>query len=281
MLTARRFLATLLLLCGLAAVAVGVPSSWAKQSVLDTDRYTEAVAPLIEEPAVRATITDALVTAVESQLSVPDALAGPLRRVVAGVVGSDAFVPAWETAVRSSHEHAVAALRDEGKGLALDDGTLRVELAPLVEALVPRLEAAGIPGASALKRVNGTIELVSSPELATAARAASAVDRWGTDLLVAGTVLLLAAVLVSPRRGTTLVVGGLGLLVVSAVHLALFRRLTADAGADASSTRETAGLVIAALGDGAEGLVLATAVAGGVAVVLGLGVLLVSRRAVS
>lgn len=275
MLAARRFLATLLLLCGVAALTVGVPAAWAQRTVLDTDRYTEAVAPLIAEPAVQASVTDALVQSVTSQVSVPRPLRGPVRTAVARAVASDAFVPAWETAVRLSHEHALAALRDEGKGLSIEDGTLRVELAPLVEALVPKLTSLGVPGAEGLARVNGTLDLVSSPELERAAGVASAVDRWGTEVLTAAAVLLLAAVLLSPARPGTLVAVGLLTLGVSGLHLVLWRSLTSDAGAEGS--HPTARLVVAALAEGIQPLVLAVALAGAATLVLGAGAHLATR----
>jgi len=276
--TLRRLLAALLVLGGLAALAVGVPTAWVKHTVLDTDRYTAAVAPLIAEPAVQATVSTALVEAVTSRTSVPEPLVGPLTTAVSRVVASDAFVPVWERAVRESHEHALAALRGEGRGFALDEGTLSVELAPLVAALVPRLEAAGIPGAGSLERVDGSVELVSSPELARAARAAEAVDRWGTAVLVLGVAMLVAAVLVSPRRGATLVWAGLGVVAVSAVHRLAWQTVTGGAQGEGASDHGTARLVVAALGEGVGGLVTTVAAVGGVAVVLGVAVLLASRR---
>lgn len=278
MLAVRRALAVLLMLCGVAALAVGVPAAWVQRSVFDTERYTDALSPLIAEPAVQATVSDALVQAVTAQITVPQVLNGPLESAVDALVASDAFVPAWEQSVRVSHQHALSALRDEGKGLALDDGTLSIELAPLVDALVPRLEEAGIPGTAALGRINGTFELVSSPELATAARAAGAVDRWGSAVLALGVVLLLGAVLVSPRRGVALIWAGLAAVVVSALHLTGWRAITQGVEGEGSQGRETARLVVEALGQGVDGLMMTVAVAGGAVALLGVAVVMTARR---
>lgn len=278
MLILRRFLAALLVLGGIAALAVGVPAAWAKHTVLDTDRYTEALAPLIDEPAVQATVSTALVDAVNSQITVPQPLTGPLDAAVSRLVASEAFVPAWERAVRDSHKHALSALRNEGKGLALEEGTVRIEFAPLVAALVPHLEEAGFPGTSVLHRIDGSFEVFSSPELAQAAGAVGVVDRWGTDILILAGVLLAAAVLVSPRRGRTLIWAGLGAIAVSVLHLLGWRAVTGGAQGDGAAGRETARLVVEALGEGVDGLMMTVAVAGGTAVLLGTAVLMSARR---
>ncbi len=278
MLRLRRVMAGVLLVCGLLALVVGIPASWVKESVFDTDRYTRAVGPLIDEPVVRDTVSDALVKAVNGQVTVPEVLQRPLRATVGHVVSSEGFASAWEVAVRASHEHTLAAIRDEGRGLAIDDGTLRIELAPLIGALVPRLEEAGIPGTAALSRINGSFELVTSPELARVAGAAGVVDRWGSTLFGAAVVALLASVLISPRRGRTLLVAGLGTLLVSGVHWRLWGSVVDGARAGGSQGRETARVVAVALGDGYGDLIGMVAVGGAVALALGILLVVFVRR---
>ena len=65
-------LAIVLLVVGGLLLAAAVPAVWAGRTLLDTDRYTETVAPLAQEPAVRDSVA---VTAVDRMFARADVAA--------------------------------------------------------------------------------------------------------------------------------------------------------------------------------------------------------------
>ena len=248
------------LLTPLAAVA-----SWARGLVTDTDRYLATVAPIADDPLVQQAVTNRTTTAIVDGLDV-DGLAGDLTSAVAGlglpprlaglveslreplvgavttrvrsavgsVVASDTFASLWTTANRTVHAQLVAVLRGDPDAIAqLDaDGTLSVQLGPVVEEVQDGLVARGFTLAARLPAVNPTFPLASSADLVqvrSAYRLLDVVGVWLPWLVVA---LLTVAVLLSRRRARALVVAGLALaggMALLAVAIAVGRQLYAGA----------------------------------------------------
>lgn len=214
----RSFLSFVLALVGLAAVVVAVPATWARHNLMDNDRYTAAVAPLIAEPEVQSGVSRALTLALTRETQLPEAGVALVRRITDEVVATDGFARLWEESVRISHLQLVEAARDEGTGLSADEAGLRVDLAPLGESLRARLGEAGVPFVERLPGVEGSYVLADSAEAAEAIRAAGAVDRWADPLAVFGAVLLLVAVLFSVRPARSLVLVGLAVASIAAAY---------------------------------------------------------------
>jgi hypothetical protein len=266
----RGVVATLLIAAGLLALAVGLPAGWLDRHLLESDEYVERITPLIAEPAVQAQVAANLAGAVHERVDVPTRLSPLVDRAAEQVVATDAFAAVWGEAVRLSHEHAMAAVRDEGRGLALDGGTLSIELAPLLDAFVPRLDQVGVPGVGVLDRVGGSIELVSSPRLGTASWGVRFVDEWGFRLIPIGAVLMGLGVLVARRTGFALFVAGAGTLAVAALMRGGWSLLTRGDRFVGEGGPEVTRLALLAVFEGGQGWIVWTAVAGGAAVVLGL-----------
>lgn len=213
----RGLASAVLLLVGVALVGVGVPTLWIDRHVYDTDRWTAAVAPLIDEPVVREDVAVALAAPIADQLSLGPTLEQVLVRATREIVATEGFARVWTTSVRLSHRHAVAGLRGEGTGLDLAEDGVVIERAALVEALRQRLTEAGVPFADRIPDGEGTIVLADGPDVARGLWAARTVDTVGPWALVAGGVVLLLGVLVAGHRPRALLVAGLG---TSAVALA-------------------------------------------------------------
>jgi hypothetical protein len=152
-----------LLLVALLLSPLAVVAAWVDDTVTDTDRYVQTVAPLASEPAVQKAVTDRLTDRVVDNLDVEavtaslskalanagappvvvrrsEDLAGPLRAaatsavhgVVDRVITSDAFQQAWVGANRRAHAAVTnmltgeksTALRAEGNTVTLDLGTV-------------------------------------------------------------------------------------------------------------------------------------------------------------
>ncbi len=212
----RGLLSVLLVVSGLALGAVAAPVLWAQQHLLDTEHYTEAVAPLIVEAPIQQRVSEELTAAITDQLNLPEFFVPALRELTDRAVATDRFAGVWEDAVRISHVQLMEGIREEGTGLTAEEGRLRVDLAPLAESLTPRLTEAGVPFLELLPEVEGSVTLEDSREVAEAMQVAGVVDRWAVPLAVVSVALLVAGVLCAARP-----LRALGLVGVSVMLLAV------------------------------------------------------------
>lgn len=218
----RGLVSFLLVLGGLVFGAVALPALWAQQHLLDTERYTEAVAPLIVEAPVQQRVSEELTVALTDQLGVPSSLVPLLRGLTDRAVATDRFAGVWEDAVRISHVQLVEGIRREGSGLSAEEGHLRVDLAPLAESLKPQLSEAGVPFVDRLPEVEGSVTLEDSREVAEAMRAVGVIDRWTVPLAVASVLLLLLGVVCAARPMRALILVGAGITVVAVAYAGLW-----------------------------------------------------------
>jgi hypothetical protein len=141
-------------------VTVTVPAIWAYRTVLRTDPFVERVTPIGFDPAVTPVLSDRLTTQVFGVLDVEavvaDALppraqilAGPLTGAVRDfvqervqqVLDSDQFRELWIRANRFAHEQVMAVLRDESEVVQTQDGRVVLNLVPVVNEVLQRIEA--------------------------------------------------------------------------------------------------------------------------------------------
>lgn len=139
---------------------------WVRAELLNTDRYVETVAPLVEEPAIvdgiSARAADALTeaagvgTRIEDALPQIGAVVGPalanafndwVEGVVARVVSSDQFASIWSGANRAAHQVFVQVVTGPREGAAVtvnEEGTLVLDLDPVFAQVKDRLAQSGI-----------------------------------------------------------------------------------------------------------------------------------------
>src|SRR5436190_14191828 len=154
-----RISATLLVVLAVLCFALAVPATWAKRTLLDTDRYVATVAPLARDPAVQEylarTVTQPVFAALDVQTRRADVLqkraaqltflAGPIATGVQGFVqeqlqavfASDAFASAWEEANRFVHSQLLVVLEGSpqtagGQPVEVNNGAIVLNLLPLV-----------------------------------------------------------------------------------------------------------------------------------------------------
>ncbi len=157
----RGVLAPLLVVLACVCLVAATVGVWAKRNFLDTDRFVTRVGPLIEEPAVQdaiaARLSDQVFALVDVQAVLEEALpergrllAGPLSGAVEGFVAdqvdafvaTDAFRRLWVGAAEISHKAAVRVLKGEATNLETGDGTITLNLVPVVNQVLARLTAA-------------------------------------------------------------------------------------------------------------------------------------------
>ncbi|SMQ21609.1 hypothetical protein SAMN06272771_7569 [Streptomyces sp. Ag82_O1-12] len=260
---ARRAGSSLLLVLTLLLAPLAVVAAWVQDTVSDTDRYVETVAPLASEPAVQdvvikrltdqvvknvdvKAVTDALVRTLQDAGAPPRAvdgaasLEGPLRdavrtvvdRTVTGVITSDAFQQVWEGANRRSHAAVVNMLTGDRDGaVTSEDGTVQLDVGEIVDQVRERLVDAGFDKASAIPDVDRTVTLFETEQLGKAQDAMRLLDVLGAWLPVLTVVLAALAVWTAPAHRVMLIITATGVGVMMAVLLvgfAVVRRVYLD-----------------------------------------------------
>lgn len=245
----RTVAAVALVVIGLLLAPVAVVSAWARLQLIDTDRFVATFAPLAEDPDVQAFIATEVTTAIDDEVDIPsltkdvfdgirsldlppradDALGlleGPaaegITRLVATavdrIVASDAFAEIWAAALRASHRQFTAALQgDPDAALAIGpNGTLSIQLGPVIEAVKQRLEDQGIGIASAIPVIEKSVVIATSDSLTLVQTVYALAVAVGTWLPFVVLLLLAAGVLVAKRRSAALVwtAGGLALTML-------------------------------------------------------------------
>lgn len=218
---------------------------FARNEVLDTDRYLENVAPLAHDPAVQAAVVDRVTTAVTERLDVAaltadaldaiesprlrdrlDALASPLassvesfiRDQVEELVHGDRFPQLWTNLNREAHEGVTALLTGrQPESLTVHDGTIFLDLGPVVAEARDRLVARGFGPAAALPDVSAELPLTDAAPVARARNVAAALDLAAWLLPAAAVVLFAVALLTAPDRRRGLLTGALCVAVGAAL----------------------------------------------------------------
>jgi hypothetical protein len=237
-------LAVVLVLLGCLLAPLAVIGGWGKSILTDTDAFVATYAPLARDPAVQSYIVDEAATAINANVDVEqltsdvidgikslgvrprasaalDALKAPatqgiqnlIRNGINAFVTSEAFVQTWERALRISHTQLLATLSNDPDALlaASSDGTIGVQLGPIVEDVKAALLARDINIASRIPAIDRTIPIAQSDQIPTVQAAYRAIIAVGTWLPWVALLLLTAGVLVARRRSVALVWTAIGL----------------------------------------------------------------------
>ncbi|MFD0306598.1 hypothetical protein [Streptomyces sp. NPDC127119] len=260
----RRLGASILLLVALLLAPLAVVSAWVHDTVSDTDRYVETVAPLASDPAVQKVVINRLTARVVEQVDVEavtasltkvladadapprvvagsEALTGPLtsavrtvvRRNVERVVTSDLFQQVWEGANRRAHAAVLRMLTGERKGALRASGdAIELDIGSVVDQVRRRLVDQGFERAALIPDSDRTVTLFRTAELARAQDAMRVLDIVGTWLPVLTIALAALAVWTAPGHRLMLLITavGIGLMMVALlIALLAVRRVYLDA----------------------------------------------------
>lgn len=295
-------LATVLIVLGCLLVPVGVITGWAKVTLTNTDTFVATYAPLAHDPRVQTYVIDQAATAINQNVDIEqltsevidgikalgtrprasaalDALKGPatqgvenlIRDGITRFVASDAFTQTWERALRVSHAQLVATLTNDPQALvaAQSDGTIGIQLGPIVEDVKAALLARNITVASRIPPINRSIPIAQSDQIPTMQAGYRAVVALGDWLPWVALACLAAGVLVARQRSLALILAAVGLglsMLLLLLGFAVGRAVLLASVPAAVVPGEVSTLVyetaIAAMRDTAiAGLVLALAIA--------------------
>ncbi|MFG3505931.1 hypothetical protein ACGF5F_10490 [Streptomyces sp. NPDC047821] len=259
----RRASAVVLLLLTMLLAPLAVAAAWVQDTVSDTDRYVETVAPLASEPPVQQAVINRLTDRVVAQVdvkAVTDALARSLQesgapprvvegageltaplqnavrtvvdRTITGVITSDTFQQAWEGANRRSHAAVVNMLTGDNDGVVRAEGdTVQLDVGEVVDRAKERLVAAGFEKASAIPDTDRTITLFETEQLSKAQDTMRLLDVLGVWLPVLTLVLAVLAVWAAPAHRVMVMITATGIgvmMVLLLVALTVVRRVYLD-----------------------------------------------------
>ncbi|MGP3687131.1 hypothetical protein ACTVZO_20905 [Streptomyces sp. IBSNAI002] len=234
----------------IALVALLVPASavayWADRDLGNADRYTAAMSPLAEDPAVQGVVVTQATRALAGEIdagpfqSGVDALLGEALRSFAG---TEAYRTAWDAANRAAHAAFLEALTT-GHGDAVT-----IDLAPVIAQVKGELVDDGVPFADRIPVTHVSVKVMEYDNLGALRKGFRMLQIAGVWLPVLTVVLAAAAIAVAVRRRRAVIATGLGLAVGAAllwIAVDLCRRLTLD-DLPADIDRQAAGAVYDAL----------------------------------
>lgn len=170
----------LLFVLGFLLVPAAGLAVWSRNTLLNTDRYVETVAPLAESQAVIDDVATAVTNAIFAQIDVEQLLednlpprlafaAGPItnqiesttRDLVVKALESDRFAVLWREVNRQASASVVAFVTgaNTSEVLQIQNGRLFLELQPIVEDVKARLTEQGIAIAEKIPSVGGSVQL--------------------------------------------------------------------------------------------------------------------------
>jgi hypothetical protein len=225
--------------------------TWVRGQALNTDRYVQTVAPLASNHAIQDALTNAINKQLDTQLHpeqmIRDALpakaapiAGPLSAAITGFaheavgkfIHSDLFKKIWTEISRLSHAQVVNVLTGKKvRGVAIrTDGTVRLDIAPLVGPLKAALSKAGIQSQQLNSSSDGII-LLDAPQLKNAQGAVKLLKGFTLLFQILAPLLFLIAIWLSKVRRRTVITVGLslaGTMAFTGILLALGRYFYLD-----------------------------------------------------
>ena len=155
----RAGIALFLVVASVLAVLVSTLGLWSRGIIFDTDKYVKVVAPVAQDPQVRAAVSSYVATkAVEAadlnkriESALPSsakvlarALTRSLQRYLVDEIGKFLGTPLaqrlWVDMNRFAHEQLITALRDQNRSITVGRDDVKLDLLPLVAVALQRLE---------------------------------------------------------------------------------------------------------------------------------------------
>ncbi|MEU3058773.1 hypothetical protein [Streptomyces subrutilus] len=213
-------------------VALLVPASavayWADHELGDAGRYTAAMSPLAEDPAVQSVVVTQAGRALAGQID-----AGPfqggvdtlLGEALRSFAGTPAYRTAWDAANRAAHAAFFKALTT-GRGDAVT-----IDLAPVIAQVKDELVGNGVPLADRIPVTHVSVKVMEYDGLGSLRKGFRMLQVAGVWLPVLTLVLAVAAVAVAVRRRRAVLATGLGVAVGAVllwIAVVVCRRLTLD-----------------------------------------------------
>jgi len=236
----RRFFCALLVVLGCVLAPLSLIAVWTNSTVLNTDNYVAAVAPLAHNPDIQEAGANRITTRIMQKTDVAnrlqDALPGPAKRAAPAMtaalaqvvhdaalklLSSDQFATIWESANRRVHDQVVAALTGSTSRVKVDNGVVSLDLSGAANKVRAKITALGfdVSKINGGQQVNTTIELFRWPWLGTVQDGIDALQSVAWLFPVLMLLCFAGAIALSPNRRRTILRSGLGISAGVAVVL--------------------------------------------------------------
>lgn len=276
----RTFVSAFATLLAILLAAVAVPAIWLDRNIVQEQGFVELASPLGRNSGFQQGLATAAVGTIDTS-AVPGFLADMVRPALedaaASMTGLPGYPAAWEETLRRSHRLSFTAPQAEA-GQTAPASSLTLDVAPLV--------ALGAEEISRTTRFpldppDQTLIDVGQPEQKEWTERLTVYAPAGYLMAAGAAVALLLAVVAARRRWTVLVGAGLGALVLAAVwtvgsQLGSAAVLAADTGNEVANMFRD-GFVAAAAAD-FQGWTLASAITGGMLLLVGVVAGLIPRK---
>jgi hypothetical protein len=240
----RSLVAVLLIVVGCVLTPLAGLAVWTNNQVSNTERFVRSISPLIENPDVQARLTDRVTDTIFEYVDVqgladdgidalvdqglPDQLGDRLQALtptlasavvgfvhdkVAELVASEAFVSAWNTALRAAHQQIDAILSGESQSIVVEGDSVYLDMAPFIDLAKERLSAAGLTAVDLVPEVHPTVRLANADTLVRAQTAYTTLNTVAGVLPWIVLLLFVAGVFLARNRLRALVGVGLGLVL--------------------------------------------------------------------
>lgn len=255
----RSIVAVVLIVLGCVLAPLGVVAAWTSSIVGDTDRYVDTVRPLASDKDIQNAAANRVTNALMERLDLTALLqdAAPAQRPLLekalgklgpslesavrsfvhdkaeAVVASDAFEKIWTDANRRIHSAVDKALTGSGGGaVKIENDTVTLDLAPVVEQVKQRLVDSGMTVAGKIPEIHTDFTIVESEDIGKVKTYFRVLQLVGFWLPVVAVLLVVAGVLVSTHRRRVLIVASLCFAFATlllGVALTVFRVVYLDA----------------------------------------------------
>ncbi|MDX2391953.1 hypothetical protein ACWGHM_18795 [Streptomyces sp. NPDC054904] len=224
----RTFLSAALIVLVTLLVPASAVAYWADHELGNADRYTAAMSPLAEDPAVQGVVVTQAGRALAGQID-----AGPFQDTVDDLIGealrsfagTPAYRTAWDAANRAAHAAFLDALTT-GHGDALT-----IDLAPVIAQVKSELVGDGVPFADRIPETHLSVKVMEYDNLGALRKGFHMLQIAGVWLPLLTLALAAAAIAVAVRRRHAVLATGIGLAVGAAllwITVTLCRRLALD-----------------------------------------------------
>lgn len=272
----RTFLSALLVLVAVVAGVIALPSMWATQKVIDRDGFRTMSVDAAHDKDLQSAVSEEIVRQVDDLMgaATPTSL---VRSAADRYVSSSMFPDDFGDAVAQQHDY----LFDEPTTTAEREGVLQLDLTSMVRRA---LDTANLSGISLPGKITVPLDEGKRSGLRAGRyhEVSGQIRTWAYVSLAAFVIAALGALLVARRRGFTLSVLGLGVVVAAAVSFVgsvVVDSRAKDEVSDAeSSARTVADILIDHAAADLRTIALYVGIGGVVAFVLGIIGSLIGRR---
>ena len=234
----RSFFSWVLIILTCVSMFGAVLTTWIHYTALNTTRFVNTVAPLVQEPAVNKAISQEAVTRLFTEFdlkariehdlknNLPKSLHSVANTLSSGaenfstvlaqnILKSPAFQTAWKTILATAHSKGVSAIRSKGPVTLNEQGEVVLDISRLLTDLKDRLVSVGV---SSLKNTKvpaelGTVVLYKNSQLGNAKQAVRVLDTLFWVLPWVAVALLIFSVAVARRHQRAVIEVSVGIII--------------------------------------------------------------------